>query len=649
MILFCINHLGMLSQVTTLRCTKFKDKEAVLLVTSQYSCEHEVGKCLKNLEKYGLFQKVFIEKSLTLSSFSDTTGIVDVITKYFYDFFLKSNINLLDCEEILVGGEVQNWVVLYFQQNYINFSFIEFSTYQFQFFVELSDKFLNTRNTDLKSLASRLIYSVYFGEAAAFCTKKYLFKDGSACTCEDDEIIDLYKSFFQVEKKYQQIIVDSFYLDNKKIDNLLLLSSPWALNKSIECCLPGELGSERKYYIYMLISDLYYNDACDITVKGHPHTQQSIVDNTFKEFSTVLGFVPIEFMFYQSKNCFKKVVTTSFTSAEKLRSHTDDLRLINLQIIEYSYLMLKMYVIIRLLLKLQVNCDFALLQFPMDILQTYFTDVIEFKENNYSCKEIDFVQESQELGVVLVGDLDESEISSLFTQLAVAPKNAIYIFTEGSIFQKDCKFQEDFFLQYVLVKNIKKTKIKEMTLSYLDTEKLYFFCKDDRLFQGIASFTLDKSFPHVGIRIIVPPAKNAEISLTQQVLKNSSMAKSFVVEKDKYKIRPVKVLPLCYSGKKIILWGTGMWSEKFKEIFQYYNVEIYEYCDNDETKWGNFKNGKPVISPHDLLQKLLSDDEILLQIALGDMYEEQVTDQLKTMGVTDFITKDCALEIFFNK
>lgn len=57
------------------------------------------------------------------------------------------------------------------------------------------------------------------------------------------------------------------------------------------------------------------------------------------------------------------------------------------------------------------------------------------------------------------------------------------------------------------------------------------------------------------------------------------------------------------DGKNVWIWGAGHTAQLYQEgLKRIDKFKICGYCDNDEKKWGGVWNGKPVISPEQLVE-----------------------------------------------
>ncbi len=83
-----------------------------------------------------------------------------------------------------------------------------------------------------------------------------------------------------------------------------------------------------------------------------------------------------------------------------------------------------------------------------------------------------------------------------------------------------------------------------------------------------------------------------------------------------------------FTGKKIIMFGTGVASKKVTEYFLGFNVDTSYYVDNNNEKWGTSFCDRPVYSPDVLLQE----DQSGICIVIASSYVLEISSQLEGMG-----------------
>lgn len=52
-----------------------------------------------------------------------------------------------------------------------------------------------------------------------------------------------------------------------------------------------------------------------------------------------------------------------------------------------------------------------------------------------------------------------------------------------------------------------------------------------------------------------------------------------------FSMSPAELLET-YKTHKVVLWGAGEMGKKFYELLNYFDIEVYAFCDNNEALWG---------------------------------------------------------------
>lgn len=84
-------------------------------------------------------------------------------------------------------------------------------------------------------------------------------------------------------------------------------------------------------------------------------------------------------------------------------------------------------------------------------------------------------------------------------------------------------------------------------------------------------------------------------------------------------------------GKKLILFGAGVYAKKYKALLDYLHMDFNYFTDNDPLKCGTSLYGKTVISPN----KLQGLKEI--RIIISNTHEAEIRNQLHDMGLSKCI------------
>ncbi len=88
-----------------------------------------------------------------------------------------------------------------------------------------------------------------------------------------------------------------------------------------------------------------------------------------------------------------------------------------------------------------------------------------------------------------------------------------------------------------------------------------------------------------------------------------------------------------YRKYNVVLWGTGRNCATVYKRFLEEGITVVAFCDSNEDKWGNFLEGKKIISP----QELSNIDNLLIQIA-SSIYDGEIEECIKRLGIDNYIS-----------
>jgi hypothetical protein len=101
---------------------------------------------------------------------------------------------------------------------------------------------------------------------------------------------------------------------------------------------------------------------------------------------------------------------------------------------------------------------------------------------------------------------------------------------------------------------------------------------------------------------------------------------------------------LINGKKKTVVFGTG---QRALELMSVFPVNVSYYLDNNSEKWSSLFMGKEICSP----SRLLTEDLSNITILIASMYQTQIKDQLKNMGIVSEIYDGTQIveQYIFNK
>ncbi len=93
-----------------------------------------------------------------------------------------------------------------------------------------------------------------------------------------------------------------------------------------------------------------------------------------------------------------------------------------------------------------------------------------------------------------------------------------------------------------------------------------------------------------------------------------------------------------YKHKKIVLWGANDFCIEIITLFRQFNIDILAFCDNNPAKWGDKVEGISIISPKELEDLYIGNNDILVIIANESLSSiNEISKQLDNIGITGYI------------
>lgn len=134
--------------------------------------------------------------------------------------------------------------------------------------------------------------------------------------------------------------------------------------------------------------------------------------------------------------------------------------------------------------------------------------------------------------------------------------------------------KKEIFTKNLLVKKIQKESISHKIIPHMEEEYLFLFCKNEKKRHALAEISFEKDFRYTGLGIRIPKNKKKEEDFWEKKLISGEIAS----EKMKYR---ELIEELQYPYSRIVLWGTGMWGDRFLSLFQYYHIPVLGFCDKN--------------------------------------------------------------------
>lgn len=645
MVLFYLSHIGFLSQMLQLRYSHFEREECVLLLE-----ENALGDSLKahhsSMERHGLFQRVVTIRTPNVSKM-DTEERVREKTIQYYEHFLDTNgLGLEEYSEIIINCGKENFLGLYLVLKNRMFSFLE----------PVSGVYENLRyfvNEEEKSRSDKKLFHKYkllTGTDHTVCNKRYLQLKTAVCDKRETQIQSTTCIFstdelipeFEIDEVHKRTIFKALSNSLPAAEALVLpaslpakqnLSQMAALNEYPNCFYYFLKNHPRFFLIDLIFCDLMLLPSQKICIKNHPMSFQGTFRDTFSsDFYILENDLPIEFLFFNGDSSVKKLICSSISAGEKLQQYVSEGAVLHISYNRHQEILLKIYALCYTLIQLELSLDFSLFGVFPAVFHDYFQHGLDFKGKEYTLQGTDERQEERKPSIVVVHQLSPEEQGALCSLLQQSPPSTIFVFLEPTVFLQDEVFQKRDFLQYLLVKEMSKEKMKENTVCPLQQESLYFYCKDTELLGKLAQCTWKKSFHYTGIDLTVATVSPETVPQQQAKVEEEIRTKSILSEEEKYKIRLVSTAPREYQGKELVLWGAGAMGYDCMQVLEQYHLPVKYFCDSNEKRCGTEFHGIPIISPSMLKELCERENNILIQIAVTELFEESVATTLSQMG-----------------
>lgn len=90
-----------------------------------------------------------------------------------------------------------------------------------------------------------------------------------------------------------------------------------------------------------------------------------------------------------------------------------------------------------------------------------------------------------------------------------------------------------------------------------------------------------------------------------------------------------------FKNNKVVIWGAGHHGTLLFQLFHHFKIEVYAFCDNNESRWGDTYNEKQIISPKQL-KELAEESSVVVQIGVLHR-EKSIVQHLESLGVTNYV------------
>ena len=530
MVIFSCPHMGAFWQVCTLRFTRYKDEEAVLLTSETFLRTKYAASFLQE----GVFSNILIGKVKDDIRFCENENdLLKKIIMFYDELFQVNSIDLKSISTFLLWADVENLFSIYLSAKGINHFLAEIHLGQFQ----LDDRY----NVNVRYLNYSKSYENLHRKYYALCGEKgekihrILYGSEDVTISDKDEIYNFDRHFFEIGETDRNIILKCFDLNQLNVDNLNIF-----LLNSAGYTIPLTHLTKEKYYLpYKLIIDYLKEE--DIYVKDHPQTHDYGFESAFVENRRLAGIIPIEFFTLIKNFKINNIYSINSTGGDKVNRYAQKVvKLGNCILSEFQSLH-----------KLYAAFSIANLLHTAKTKYHYFCLDKQLLEN-YNVYMFEQIWKEGELhGInprILSGDI-VAYIGTRAEKFSVELQNALYNASEETkvIFldKKAIPFAHQKSADEI-IKNIVPIRIRKYavadTVSDLEDEYIYLYCKSASVRMQVKTLYCQRILKNTGIGVSIS-GKEADNSEHYKVLREYSnscrideLFRNFVMIQDELKI-----------------------------------------------------------------------------------------------------------------
>lgn len=516
MVIFSCPHMGAFWQVCTLRFTRYKDEEAVVLAPASFCNSEYAKKFLAN----SVFSKIILDK-MHVKEYCDSEENLEAAIVQHYTALLASNNILLDnFISCVLFADVENLFSIYLSSQNISHILVEMYHGQFQ-----KD---NRYSGNAKLLGYGIIYEAlhrkYFalnGEGG-FLIHRILFGDENKVIDEENESINFLKSFYELNDDIKRELCDCFNMQlptTGRYSLFLLNSSGYTLLRTEGCVLPKDEKMRAEYYVvYQNIIDYLNNES--VLVKDHPQTHGYNFERSFKHCKIIPNDIPIEFFCLLKENKIEYVYSINSTGGDKLIGLVKEVVKLGDIFLTQRKQIHKLYASFLLGSALKkINTKFYYLCINkqyLDNFNKYMFDPL------WGQNELHGVNPSILLGEIIVFIGAESEKFSVELQTALynASEETKVIFLDKKAIPFAHQKSADEIIKNIVPIRIRKYAIAD-TVSDLEDEYIYLYCKSASVRMQVKTLYCQRILKNTGIGVSIS-GKEADNSEHYKILREYS-------------------------------------------------------------------------------------------------------------------------------
>ena len=499
MILYHAYHAGTLNLALIHRMTINKDKEAVLLVGNE-QLMGPIYKKLAKLIQLDIFQEVLYCSECFGLREKTVNGCEKAIQQHFDKVFAQSETNITDFEEIYTGVDTLHSFAIYLSLKKKKYYFFE--AYK-NFFQEAIKRLNNSKNEIPIYVETMLKHGAADG-SSPYATR---IMRSTSVPIEGAQVFDFETAVYDIEEEYKRKLFAFFdtqpvYSGNTPAD-VLVTCSQWVLRNFPDV-------KQRALTIYQYIADYFACSSRNLIIKPHPLSRCSTAE--FKEnFNGIYVFekeFPSNFMPIMQNLSIRDAYTICSTGALTFSKQQGNSYLVGYSFYRMYPLIHKVHYLIALydnfrnyifssygisneFVENVKNIIFKMYDVPMkwtnvDNIANYFSilDDINWNPGNYGERLLSSIRTcNQDFIIAFLNSKKDDFCTTLFLE--------------------DAK-------QYICIIELKKIKIKEVTVAPTNSEYIVIFAKNSEVREKIESFLYKKELYYTGYIIEAKPLKGTE-------------------------------------------------------------------------------------------------------------------------------------------
>ena len=491
MVVFSCPHMGAFWQVCTLRFTRYKRENAVLLAPNTFL----QSKYVQNFIDTKIFDSIVPVRFPNVQEYCGSEKeLSKAILQYYDKLFDEKGINLKKVKDFLLWADVENLFSIYLSVKGVQHTLVELEPGQFA-----KD---SRYSVNVQYLHWGISYETLHRRYYALCGEggniinRILFGDEDKRINEKDEVYNFKKNFLAIDHASKKELLKCLELSGLSGDGSCIF-----LLNSLGYTMPHTKLTRSNFYLsYQIIID--YLRESDVIVKDHPQTHDVGFEQAFARAKKLDNVVPIEFFSLEDKLKLRKIYSANSTGGDKLLwlgSIEESVKLGDIFLKEFRNLH-KLYTAFCTadLVKTQ-KTRFHYFGLNKQLVENF---------NRYMFESLWGQDELHGLNPeILAGDIfvfigagAERFSPQLQKALENAPENVKVAFLDTKAIPFSAQKRDDEILPFLRPIRIRKTACAD-TLCDSDDEYIYLYCKSTAVREQLENLQVQKYLNNTGIRV----------------------------------------------------------------------------------------------------------------------------------------------------